>query len=173
MLHPIKSLLLAIAFIALPILAQAADKIGVVDSQEVLTNSETGKRAMNELKNKFEAKQKELARQSEDIKKAQDEFGKKAGVMSNDAKQKEQTALEARIRKFIDDQNSASQMMDQERARIMEPLMKVFDQVIADYSKKQGYTMVIERRALLYTASGADITADITKEFESAAKRSK
>ncbi|GFK93315.1 hypothetical protein NNJEOMEG_01147 [Fundidesulfovibrio magnetotacticus] len=173
MLHPIKSLLLAVALIAMPLLAHAADKIGVVDSQEVLANSETGKRAMNELKAKFDAKQKELSRQGEEIKKAQDEFNKKAGVMSADAKQKEQAALEARMRKFIEDQNSASQMMDQERNRILEPLMKVFDQVIADYSKKQGYSMVIERRALLYTASGADITADITKEFEAAAKRAK
>lgn len=173
MLHSIKCFLIACAIVALPVLAQAADKIGVVDSQAVVMNSEVGKRAMTDFQSKAEAKQKEFTRMGEELKKAQEDFAKKAGVMSGDAKQKEQAALDARIRKYLDDQNAASQQLAQEQSRVMEPLYKVFEQVIADYAKKNGFSLIIERRITFYTASGTDVTAEITKEFEAAAKRGK
>lgn len=166
----LKYMLLASVIIALPVMAQAADKIGVVNSEEVVMNSAAGKRAIQDLQGKAESKQRELSRQSEELKKMDDNFRKQSVTLSAEAKQRMQSEMEAKFKKMMDDQNSFNQQMGEERQRVLDPLMKVFDQVISDYAKKNGYSLIIERRAVLY-ASGMDLTAEITKAFESAAKK--
>ncbi|MFZ5427357.1 MAG: OmpH family outer membrane protein [Thermodesulfobacteriota bacterium] len=165
-----KYMLLAVMIIALPVMAQAADKIGVVNSEEVVMNSAAGKRAVQDLQNKVEAKQRELTRQSDELKQMDENFRKQSVTLSSEAKLRMQSEIETKFKKMMDDQNNFNQQMGQERQRVLEPLMKVFDQVVADYAKKNGYSLIIERRAVLY-ASGMDLTAEITKAFEAAAKK--
>lgn len=168
----LKYALIAGAIIALPVLAQAADKIGVVNSQDVVMNSEAGKRAMQDLQNKAAAKQQELTRQSDELKKMDENFRKQSVTLSAEAKAKMQSEMEAKFKKMMDDQNNFNQQMGQEQQKTLEPLMKTFDQVVADYAKKNGFSMIIERRAVLYPGN-MDVTPDVTKEFDSATRRGK
>jgi len=165
-----KYLALASLVLAMPVLAQAADKIGVVSAQDVFMNSEAGKRADQDLKNKFMAKQQELTREGDSIKQAAADLDKKAGVMSAEARQKEQSALQTRFNKLRDDQNTATESMVQEKNRIVEPLMKLLDQVVSDYAKKNGYSVIVAREATLFAASGTDVTAEISKAFDAASR---
>ncbi|WP_243358876.1 OmpH family outer membrane protein [Fundidesulfovibrio terrae] len=169
----LKYLVLSAVIMAMPVLAQAADKIGVVNSQDVVMNSEAGKRAMQELQNKANAKQQELTRQSDELKKMDENFRKQSVTLSAEAKAKMQSEMETKFKKMMDDQNTFNQQMGQEQTKVLEPLMKVFDQVVAEYAKKNGFSMIVERRAVLFVGSGLDVTADITKDFEAAAKRGK
>jgi outer membrane protein len=167
----LKYALAACIILAMPMAAHA-QKIGVVNSQDVVQNSEAGKRAFNELQSKADAKQKELTRQSDELKKMDENFRKQSVTLSNEAKAKMQAEMEAKFKKMMDDQNNFNQQMAQEQNRVLEPLFKVLEQVLADFAKKNGYSMIIERRAVLYPG-GADITAEVTKDFEAAAKRVK
>lgn len=169
----LKYVLLACTILAMPVIAQAADKIGVVNSQDVVMNSEAGKRAMNELQGKADAKQRELTRQSDDLKKMDENFRKQSVTLSAEAKAKMQGEMEAKFKKMMDDQNNFNQQMAQEQTKVLEPLMKVFDQVVAEYAKKNGFSLIVERRAVLFVGGGMDVTTDITKDFESAARRGK
>lgn len=170
MRNVLKYMLLASVIFALPVMAQAADKIGVVNSEEVVMNSAVGKKAIQDLQTKADAKQRELARQSDELKKMDDNFRKQSVTLSAEAKQRLQAEMETKFKKMMDDQNAFNQQMGEERQRVLEPLMKVFDQVIGDYAKKNGYSLIIERRAVLY-AAGMDVTGEITKAFEAAAKK--
>lgn len=170
----LKYVLIASVIIAMPILAHAADmKIAVVNTQDVLLNSEAGKRVSQQLQSTMEAKQKEINNQGQELQKAQDELNKKGAVMSADAKQKEQAALDARIKKFMDDRSAAGQSFEQEKNKIIAPLTKLLDQVVADYAKKNGYSIIIDSMAVPFVAAGADVTAEIKKDFEAAASRAK
>jgi len=166
----LKYLVLASFMLALPVFAQAADKVGVVNTQDVFMNSDAGKRVTQDLESKFKAKQQEFNREGDSIKQAADDLNKKAGVMSAEAKQKEQAALQARYEKLMNDQNAASQTMMQEKNKLIEPLMKTLDQVVTDYAKKNGFTVIIDRGAALFVAPDADVTAAIAKAFDAASK---
>lgn len=169
-----KHVLLACLIVAFPVAVQAAgaDKIGVVSIDEAIGNSEAGKRAMAEFTSKVDAKQKEFARQGEELKRQDDEFRKKAVTLSNEAKAREQAAMEAKVKKYMDDQNNINQQLGQEQNRIMEPLFKSFQQVVADYAKKNGYSLILEKKAVHYSGA-ADLTADITREFDASVRRGK
>lgn len=168
----LKYVLLACLVMGTPALAKAADsKIGVVSANEVLQNSDPGKRAIAELNAKAEAKQKELQRANEDFKRLEDDYRKKSVTLSAEAKGKQQGELEQKARKMMEDQQSFGQQLEQEQKRLMDPLFKVFQQVLADYAKKNGFSVILEKQSLLYYLPAADVTADITKEFDSAAKK--
>lgn len=169
----LKYVLLASCIVVMPVMAQAADKIGVCSSDEVVQNSDAGKRAMQELQGKAEAKQRELTRQSEELKRMDEDFRKKSVTLSAEAKTKAQGEIEVKFKKMMDDQNNFNQQMSQEQTKVLDPLFKVFVQVVTDYAKKNGYSMILEKRASHYFAPGTDLTADITKEFDAAAKRGK
>lgn len=169
----LKYVLLAFLVTVMPAVARAADKIGVVSSDEVVQNSDAGKRAMQDLQNKAETKQRELTRQSEELKRMDEDFRKKSVTLSAEAKAKAQGEIEVKFKKMMDDQNNFNQQMSQEQTKVLDPLFKVFQQVIADYAKKNNYAMIVEKRAVHYFAAGTDVTADITKEFDAAAKRGK
>ncbi|GAB6038804.1 hypothetical protein JCM15519_33630 [Fundidesulfovibrio butyratiphilus] len=167
----LKCLLVVSMLLAMPLLAQAADKVGVVSADDVMANSDVGKRTMADFAAKVEAKQKELARQGDDLKRQDEEFRKKSVTMSSEARAKEQGALEVKFKKFMEDQNAAQQQMAREQQRLMEPLLKVFQQVVADYAKKNGFSLIVEKRMVYFAGGGVDVTAEVTKEFESAARR--
>ena len=173
MRNVLKYVLLAGLIAAMPVLAQAADKIGVVNSENVLMNSDAGKRAVQELQGKTTAKQQEMARQGDELKKMNDNFVKQSVTLSAEAKAKMQGEMEAKYKKMMDDQTAFQQQMAQESNKVLQPLQKLFEQVVADYAKKNGFSVIIEQRAVLYSASGQDITADISKEFDAASKRGK
>ena len=166
-------LLIACLIMALPTLSRAADKIGVVSSDEVLQNSEAGKRAMNDLKVRVESKEQELKRQSDEIKRLGDDYQKKSVTLSPEAKVKAQAEIETKGRKFMEDQQSFAQQFDADQKRVMEPLFKVFQQVVSDYAKKNGFALIVDKRATHFAGPGIDVTADITKEFDASARRSK
>jgi len=167
----LKCLLVAFLFLAMPVMAQAADKIGVVSLDDVMANSDAFKRVSADFKAKFEAKQKEFNRQGEELKRQDDEFNKKAVTMSGEARTKERGALDSKIKKFMEEQNSASQELGREQQRLMEPLLKVFQQVVADYAKKNGFSLILDKRVVHYGTGGLDVTAEVTKEFDSAARK--
>lgn len=169
----LKYVLLATVIVAMPILANAADKVGVVSSDEVLQNSEVGKKTMADLKAKVESKERDIQRQNEEIKRMGDDYQKKSAALSAEARAKAQSELETKARKMMEDQQGFAQQLDVEQKKLMEPLFKVFTQVVGDYAKKNGFSLIIDKRAALYHASGLDVTAEITKDFDAAARRSK
>jgi len=168
----LKYLLLACLIVGLPAMARAADtKIGVVSAEEIMSSAESGKKALAGLKATFEAKQQDLKRQNDDFKRMEDDYRKKSVTLSADAKAKMQNELEVKARKMMEDQQGMAQKMDQEQARVMGPLLTILQQVVSDYAKKNGYSIMLDKRTLIYSAPAVDITADIAKEFEAAAKK--
>ncbi len=171
MRNVLKSLLLASIILALPALSLAADKIGVVSSDLVLQNSSVGKKTLGDLQTKVENKQRELQRMNDELKRMGDDYQKKAVTLSAEAKSRAQADMEAKARKMMEDQQSFGQQMETERQKAMDPLFKVFEQVLTDYAKKNGYSIIVERRAVLFVDGAADVTPEITKAFEAAAKK--
>jgi hypothetical protein len=70
--------LLLAALVALPLTAAAQGKVAVVNLDEALAESQAGKAALAQLKTKFEAREKSLAQQGEELKKLQADLQKKS-----------------------------------------------------------------------------------------------
>jgi outer membrane protein len=135
-------------------------KIGGVNFQQALNEVEQGKRAKASLKAEFDAKQKKLALQQDELKRMQEEAQKQGSVLSKDA-------MAAKQKEFYDKLTELQKNMEVYRNELVAKEAKMTNQILqnlktitAEVGQKEGYTMIVEtsQDAVLYAKTKDDLT---------------
>lgn len=149
--------------------AQTA-KIGVVDIQQVLNQSQRGIGYKQKLDQERAARQRELDAKTQELTTLQAEFEKQAPLLSEAAKREKQEALQRRLRdarRILEDVNRdfEKKVRDAEAEVTREILV-----VVQEFGKDQGYSFIMEKSTLLFTGQAVDITTDIIKRYDAKQK---
>jgi outer membrane protein len=145
-------------------------KIGVVDVQQVLNQSQRGVALKQKLDQELAGRQKEFQGKEQDIVKLQAEFEKQSPVLSEQAKREKSEALQRRIRDVRRMAEDAQRDFEKRlRETEMETTREIFI-VIQEYGKDQGYSLVFERNSIVYSSGAVDLTAEIVKRFDAKGK---
>ena len=156
--------------------AQTKDqiKIGTISIQQIIAESEAGLKArqvlevkVTEFKEKFEAEQKKMEVLRADLQ-------KRSTVMSEKAVAEEERAFEEKLRELKRQTEDAQYEMKQLEKKVMEPILKVLHEVIAEVGKNGNYTLILEntgkglqsRVGLLYTDDSLSISEQVRKEMD-------
>jgi outer membrane protein len=150
--------------------AAQVNKVGVVDIQQVLNQSQRGTGFKQKLESERAARQRELDAKQQELTTLQAEYEKQAPLLSEAAKREKQEALQRRLRdarRILDDVNRdfEKKVRDAEAEVTREILV-----VVQEYGKDQGYSMIMEKSTLLYTGQAVDITPDIIKRYDAKQK---
>ncbi len=97
--------------------ALAADKIGFINMQTIIQNSNAGKKAAEDFKKLFAKKQESIKAMENDVKKLKDELDKQGAVMTASARSDKEAAYQRKMRDYqilVDDTNKELQKRDQE-----------------------------------------------------------
>ncbi len=155
-----------------PSVTHAADsiKIGVINMQQVVRGSKAGKQAMAKLQKKFEKVQKELKAKQDKLKKLKKEFDQKASLMNEESRIKQQRKLQRKLAEYRQDEEDAKVEMQQEEAKLMEPIVKKLEKVVTKIGKDENFTMILEKNmpGMYYMSPKIDITQMVIKKFNSA-----
>jgi len=141
-------------------------KIGYVDLQRALNESDTGKKAKEEFKVQVDKLQNVLKKQKDDIDNLKDQLDKKSLVM----KEEERTNLEEDYRKKLRDFERAYKDSQADLQRkdneLTGAIIKDLQEIIRAYGAREGYTLILEggASAVLYGAKNADLTDEIIRE---------
>ncbi len=149
--------------------AQTA-KIGVVDIQQVLNQSQRGMGYKQKLEQERAVRQRELDAKQQELTALQAEFEKQAPLLSEAAKREKQDALQRRLRdarRILEDVNRdfEKKVRDAEAEVTREILV-----VVQEFGKDQAYSVILEKSTLLYTGQAADITPEIIKRYDAKQK---
>ncbi len=159
---------LGISFlIAMTSVSFAADiaKIGVVDFQKVITESDAGKALEAELKQKGEKMQDDLKQKGKEIDDLSQQLAREAMVMSSDKREEMQRELE--IKKY-DFQALQKKYENQLRQLQIERLKKIQDEILKvaeNIGKREGYLLIVDRNSAVYYPEKIDITDQIIREY--------
>lgn len=151
--------------------AQTAVKIGVVDSlklfqqsQRIKTIDQSFQDMMEQKKGEIEPKRKAIEalgmeiKEKEQLLKEEELIAKKKEL---DQMIMEHQRLEESVRnEFTDKQNE-----------LMEPLYTELKEIITSMGQKEGYSIIIEKDALLYTSPQLDITDQVVKALDKNEKK--
>jgi outer membrane protein len=149
-----------------PVLADSV-KIGYVDLQRALNESNAGKRARDEFKVQVDKAQASLKKQKDEVDALREQLEKKSLVMKDDERNNLEKELARKGRDFeraYKDSQADLQAKDNElTAGILRELQKVIKQ----YGDKEEYTLILENssNAVLYSAKDADLTDQIIKLY--------
>ncbi len=143
-------------------------KIGVIDFQRVIKESEAGKDIQAKLQAKGREMESDLRSLKEKIDKLQEDLKLRSTVMSEEKREEKKRELD--IKRY--DLNSKqkkyqSELRDLEN-RLLKKLQKEIYALAEEIGKKGGYLLIIEKSAVVYYPNSIDITDKlITKYNES------
>jgi len=159
------------------LLAQAARaeefKLGTVDLQRALNECDSGKKAKENFKGQVDKLQADLNKQKTEIEKIKDEVEKKGMVLKEDERKNIERDYQKRLRDFQRTYKDSQAELQQRDNELTSEILRVLQEVIAEYGAKQGFTLVLEASntgAVLYNAKSVDITDPIIQEYNAKRK---
>jgi len=143
-------------------------KIGVIDVQEIQEKSKTFAKIKDEFRLKFEALQKKLDKERDELMKLEEELKKQSMMLSLDAKEDRQRELAKKRRHFKYLYDEYTQEMKEEELALTNKVGKEIDQIVDKIGEKEGYTIILERKGigLLYVDMAIDITQKVIQIYD-------
>ena len=168
-------LLVAAGILGLSINANAAGgslKIGYFDANGAGSQSQWGKRVIEELKKDQDKYTGELDAKGKTVKAASDEFEKKKDVMDERARLKKQKELQDMMADLQKSANESNQKFNEERSRALKPLYDKMLEIVNRIGKEDKYDYILEKAAVVFSGSDKDdLTKRIAAELDKSAPR--
>lgn len=160
-------LLLAVAMsFASPAMAQAAPKIAVVDFQSAIQQTKEGQAAQKKLDAAFQQKKTAIDQMEGQLRQMKADYDKQASILSDSArkaKEQEMMTLQAQYQQAY---LQSEQDMQALYGQLMQNLLDKMKMIVTQIGKEKGYTLIIEKGAVVYSMDSIDLTAELVKRYD-------
>ena len=163
----IVSFVLAVLLLATASWAQASPKIGYVDLQRALNESEAGKKAKEEFKVQVDKLQAQLKKQKDEIDSLKDQLEKKSVVMKEEERGNLEEDYRKKLRDFERNYKDSQADLQKKDNELTGAIIRELQEVIRNYGERENYSFILENgnSAVLYSAKNADLTDAIIQEY--------
>lgn len=168
-------IVLAFCVVILGHVAEAEIKIGIVDLQKALNESEAGKQAKKNLEEIIKAKQKQIDQKGKEIEKLKEEIDKQSSVLSEKALRQKQDELDRKMRDYKRFVQDAQDEVKRKEAQLTEEILKELRKVIYEIGKEEKFTLILEKveGVILYTDEAVDITQKVIERYNKKIEKGK
>jgi len=140
-------------------------KLGFVDMQRALNETEDGKKAKAALKKVFDQKQKELDEQQAALKKDIEDLDKKRTLLPADQVRAKEAELQQRMQKvqqtYLRHQQDLSGKEQEATAKIYERMNKILQKIAAS----ENFSMILDKQALVFAKPHLDLTNELIRRY--------
>ena len=150
-----------IGFIPVLSAGQEQGKIGVVDVLKVYKSWEVQKKADAE----FQPLREKLQEQDKNLAKMKDDLRKQQNVLKQEQIAKKESEIKAMERELRDGVESLSENIDKTADKLSKELDTKLKIIYDSLSEKEGYTLILEKRAVRYSKPEMDLTDQITEQL--------
>jgi outer membrane protein len=162
-------LALAASLVALGVAvpAHAEQKLGVVDVQHAVLQTEDGIRAQATLKKLFDKRQQDLDAKQNELAKAREDIERQSRVLSRAALQRRMEDWQRRMvelqNTFVDHSNE----LKKKQAELTNPILKKMMAVIARTAQRGSFDMIVDKQAVPFARSDLDLTEQVIQLYNS------
>jgi outer membrane protein len=148
-------------------LAAGAPKIGVLNIQRCINESNEGKRISASLKKEIDTMQQRYDKAQKELAELQKEIEKQSLMLSLDAKENKQKEYNKKSRElnYLNEDLSDEAGKAEQNARLR--VLQVLDVIIRNMVKQDNYDLIIEKSSsgVLFSSDAVDITDQVIKEL--------
>lgn len=150
----------------------AEAKIGFVDLQRVLAETEEGKKAKSSLESVFKQKQTEIDKKLTDLKKAQEDFEKQKSMLQPAARDQKARELDVAMRELQMLYLKHQEDLSKREAEAMKEIFKKTEKIIQKIATEAGLSMVLEKTqsSILWAQPSLDITNELVRRYNAGGK---
>ena len=155
------------AFCVNAVAAGGSLKIGYFDIQAAISQSEAGRKALEELKKEEEKLGGALEQKGRAFMTAKDEYDKKKDVMDEKARSRKEKELADMYTELQRLRSESNAKFNEEKSAATAPLLKRVSEIANKIGKDEKYDLIFERAVLHYTGSETnDLTKRISTELD-------
>lgn len=149
-------------------------KIGVVDMQRAMNETEDGRKAKAQLKKIFEERQKTLDKQQNDLKSMKDSLEKQRDVLSRDVLAKK---LEEYQKAFAELQTTYMEFqreLGSKEGDLTKSIVERMQRIMRRIGQTDGFTLILERSegGVVFVPSNYDLTDMLIQRYNAGEGRS-
>ncbi len=151
-----------------PALALGQGKVGVINLQEAIANTQEGKKALADLQKKYQPRQADLQRQQQDIQGLQDQLQRQSTTLSDEERIRLSRELEDKQKLFKRATEDASAEYQTETQDTVRRLGQKMVRILNDYAQQNGYAIILEEAQVqpYFVTRDTELTEEITKRYD-------
>lgn len=154
--------------IAEPAFAAADIKLGYVDLQRALNEVEEGASAKKALKKEFDEKQKQLDTKQNDLKALKEEIDARGSMMKPEIKQEKLNDLQKKLMETQQLYYALQQELSKREGDATAEIFKKMGVILQGMGEGDGYTLIVEKSAVLYAKGALDLTNELIRRYNDA-----
>ncbi len=141
-------------------------KVGFIDVQKAISSTKSWKKGFAGFKNDFKKQRTVITQKENKIKKMLEDLNKQSFILDPKLKKKKEDQFRKEkitFERYVEDQNKDFAQKEKEMTR--EFLKRMID-VIQKLGKERKYTMILEKKSVLYHNTGNDLTDLAIKTYD-------
>jgi len=151
--------------------AQEKVKIGYIDIQRVISESQAGKRARDRFQAQVKKAEGDILKERQDIERLKSDLDKKGPLLKDEERRNLEADLQKRsviLQRSMSDHQQDLQVKNNE---MMSEILKELEKIVNEVGKAEKFTLILERSQILYSDQGIDITSKVVETYNSRAKK--
>jgi outer membrane protein len=151
--------------------AQERVKIGYIDIQRVIAESQAGKRARDRFQAQIKKAEGDILKERQDIERLKSDLDKKGPLLKDDERRNLEADLQKRSVSLQRSMADYQQDLQAKNNEMMSDILKELEKIVNEVGKAEKFTLILERSQILYSDQGIDITSKVIETYNSRAKK--
>ena len=163
-----------LTFSAFGAVARAADiKIGFVDMQRALNESEAGKEAMAVMESEVQKFQNEIAQRKRELQALQESLQRQGLMLSEKARKEKEREYQNKLKESNRWAEDRQGELKQKERDLTKAALKDLDDVVKKLGEEEKFTLILSKNEaiILYTSGGIDLTDRVIQILNSISKK--
>jgi len=144
-------------------------KVGIVNIQEAIANTNEGKKELEALQQKFSPKQAELKTLNDDVESLKKQLQAQGDKLSEDERASRVKAIEVKQKTLQRNYDDAQNEFQQAEQEVVNRLGKKMLDVLDKYAKSNGYAVVLDvsspQTPVLYASTNTNLTKELVDAY--------
>lgn len=166
------AILLLLTF-ALPVSAQEKIKIGFVDIQRAISESQSGKKAKERFQTEIKKAEGDLIKEKQEIERLKSDMEKKGMLLKDEEKRNLEREYQRRFVSYQRSMRDVQEELRQKEGEMTAEILKELEKIVLEVGKNDKFTLILERSQVLYSDQGIDITNKVIELYNSRAPAGK
>ena len=151
--------------------AQEKVKIGFIDIQRVVGESQAGKRAKDRFQAQVKKAEADVQKERQDLERLKSDIDKKGPLLKEGERRNMEADLQKRSVNLQRTLGDYQQDLRQKENQMMSDILKDLEVIVNEVGKADKFTLILERSQILYSDQGIDITNKVIETFNSRTKK--
>jgi outer membrane protein len=140
-------------------------KVGVVDVQRVISESQVGKRAKEKWQAEVKKAEAELLKEKQELERLKGDLDKKGALLRAEEKQDLERQFQRRYRDYLRAVQSSQEELRQRENEMAAQILDGVREVVVEIGKKEAFTLILGQSQTLYNGKAIDITDKVIELY--------